>query len=192
MNELFGAQQLRKYPFVITPELRKRFWDRVDQTDGLGPKGDCWHFIGASRGVGYGAFKVKAGLVIDAHRLAWMLYNRIEGVPSGHDICHRCDNRQCVKPDHLFVGTRSENMIDAREKGRLNHRHGRQIPTATLTDEMVSDGRRRFTAGETYKAIAESYGVDCETLRKALRGEAWKHVTDPPPVTAWRVKRRAS
>lgn len=53
-----------------------------------------------------------------AHRFAWMFKNGRE-VPLGMDVCHRCDNKKCVNPKHLFVGSRSDNMQDAKKKGRL-------------------------------------------------------------------------
>ena len=72
-------------------------------------------------------FKVD-GNVVDAHRVAWVIANGRE-VPDDMDVCHSCDVRPCVNPDHLFLGTRSENMIDARDKGRLTFLHGEKPTT---------------------------------------------------------------
>lgn len=89
----------------------KRFFDKVLKTD------SCWIWTAGSRGLGYGAFKHE-GKTIDAHRMSWIIHNGT--IPKDIFICHKCDNRSCVNPDHLFLGTHSDNMRDAYNKGRLN------------------------------------------------------------------------
>jgi HNH endonuclease len=87
-----------------------RFWFRVDKT------GDCWTWTGGKSRNGYGAFWTKEKRLVRASRFS---YEQHYGpIPNGMVVCHRCDNPPCVRPDHLFLGTQSDNMRDMWQKGR--------------------------------------------------------------------------
>ena len=76
----------------------------------------CWEWQGAISDTGYGALTIK-GKTIHAHRYSYQI--NIGDIPKGMFICHKCDNRKCVNPNHFFLGTNGDNMLDAREKGRM-------------------------------------------------------------------------
>jgi hypothetical protein len=103
--------------------VAERFWAKVNKDSGHrapAMESDCWLWTASTSGSGYGKFMLtKAGgrtVLGEAHRVAWMLTGGTIG--DGLYVCHRCDVKVCVRPDHLFIGTATDNMQDARKKGK--------------------------------------------------------------------------
>jgi HNH endonuclease len=114
-----------------TPRLRMgsrvplslRFWAKVNRQ----PHG-CWLWTGATAGhMGYGTIGAGGGTKLVAHRLSWELHHR-KPIPDGMLVCHHCDTPRCVRPDHLFLGTHDDNMLDAAVKGRKGFVGGATCP----------------------------------------------------------------
>ena len=148
--------------------IAERFFSKVQITPG------CWLWNGARRKKGYGLFGLE-GKICSAHRVSYQMH--VGTIPSGNQVCHRCDNPRCVNPDHLFTGTSVENNADKISKGR--QAKGECMASAKLTEDDVIRIRSIYIKGSTdfnTKTIAGMYGVSASHVTKILKGSKWKHL----------------
>lgn len=143
----------------------ERVLSYVQKSDG------CWLWTGVVNNMGYGIATLN-GKATSAHRVVYALLEA--PVPKGMDLCHKCDNSLCVRPDHMFVGTRKDNMRDAARKGRTVR--GSRSPSAVLNESMVREARARAADGEPIKQIAADLSAPYKVLWAAVRGKSWRHV----------------
>lgn len=134
---------------------------------------DCILWDGPKLRGGYGTTR-DCGRKVLAHRRAW---EREHGaIPRGLFVLHRCDVPACVNPDHLFLGTQSENMYDCAAKGRHRGSNGKvrgeNSPHAKLTWEKAREIRQRV--GESGPALGREYGVSHRIIYLIQQGKAWK------------------
>lgn len=154
----------------------ERFWEKVERTD------ECWLWKGAAGPHGYGTFWV-AGKYYRAHRFAWQLEH---GAVPTEFICHTCDNRLCVRPSHLFVGTHQENMKDMQRKGRGalgdkngSRKHPERLPRgashgmARLSADQVAQIHELRAAGKLQREIAPLFGISRQHVSSILSGQSW-------------------
>jgi hypothetical protein len=146
MNALKGVKGFASIP------LEERFWAKVEKTDG------CWRWIGSTDGRGYGVVW-KDGRKTKAHVASWEMANS-RSRPDGLVVMHRCDNKICVRPEHLELGTNAQNVQDAYDRG-LGKQKKR---TATFCESA----RTMRATGMTMKEIAAAMGVTMELISRAL------------------------
>lgn len=145
-----------------------QFEAKVSRTDG------CWLWTGRLNSTGYGRFSQKAKWV-NAHRFA---FEWLHGpLPKSVYVCHKCDVRHCVRPDHLFAGTAADNNRDMWEKGRgvANGMPlpGESNPQAVLTENDVRLIRKLVAADCPQKAVAAAFGVSPSAVSDIVRGRRW-------------------
>jgi HNH endonuclease len=137
----------------------------------------CWLWRGLVRPDGYGATRFE-GREQGAHRVAWQLFRG--EIAKGIVVCHKCDVRACVNPEHLFLGTAAENVQDMAQKGRSprGEKHG----SAKLTAEQVSRIKTMLAEDRLYMSeIAREFGVSQTTIGAIKRGKTWKTVVAQGP-----------
>lgn len=138
----------------------------------------CWVWQGCLDKKGYGKFMiVKKDGPTSAHRASWFLHKG--KIKNGMSVCHHCDNPPCVNPEHLFIGTRSENMRDASKKGRLHGPglQGRQIHTAKLNEETVLKIRSEYAPTHgIYRELGRRYGVTNVNIKAIIDRKTWKYI----------------
>ena len=157
---------------TITEYEKSRFHKKAK----IGGIESCWEWIGAKNGSGYGNFFFK-GKTDKAHRVSWMI-DKLKAIPRDMCICHKCDNRGCVNPSHLFIGTQQENMDDMVKKGRQgSYDHsGEKHPRTHLTDRCVRNIRSLIVMGASGKNIARIYKIDSRAISSIKVGKNWANV----------------
>lgn len=155
-----------------TTSPEKRFWSYVTKTE------TCWLWNGNVRN-GYGVLAIERRFRY-THRLAWQWTNG--PIPDGLFVCHHCDVRLCVRPDHLFLGTNSDNMRDMESKGRGPDRtgsknKGERNGKAKLTADDVRAIRAERAAGVKCADVGRHFNISTYTVIDIMRGRLWAHVT---------------
>lgn len=140
----------------------------------VGKKSECWNWLGWKVPSGYGGFYMKRGnrRTFNSHRIAWSLANG-KDIPDGMMICHTCDNRLCVNPTHLYLGTGYDNNGDTVKRGRANRTLGEKCSWSTLTENDVIEIRR---SKEKRPVLAKKYGVTRWHIRNIKANKALRHI----------------
>jgi AraC-like DNA-binding protein len=142
--------------------LIERFLRRVNKTD------KCWEWRGAKYTTGYGQLNESVWGEHTTHRWSYKYYHN-KDIPNGYEICHSCDNRWCVNPEHLTAEPKIENIK------QKNERHS-QPNNRSFTKEQVEEIRALRATGLFYKDIAERYGCNRRTIERIFTGVYYSNV----------------
>lgn len=146
---------------LATWSVERRLWRNVTKSD------TCWIWTGATLLNGYGTL-TRDGKRIYVHRLSYEI--NVGPIPAGQFVCHKCDVRTCVRPDHLFAGSVGDNNRDMWSKGRGR---GLDPHNGKLTLEQRRAAVERVANGETKTTVAESLGVTRQAIDYLIRSDLY-------------------
>lgn len=141
-----------------------KFLKRID----IKPSEECWQWTGTLQRTGYGIFCYKKRRII-ASRVSYIIFNQ-KLIPDGMFVCHSCDNKSCVNPKHLWVGTNKDNQMDAARKLISIS------PDQKLTHEQVREMRALMDLGIKDKELSKKYGVTYEHVNNIRHRKCWKYL----------------
>lgn len=150
--------------------MTQRFWEKIDKS------GYCWVWLASTDTKGYGLIGISSGKTKLAHRYSYFLeYGEI---PKGQLVLHKCDNPPCVNPDHLFLGSHTDNARDRSAKGRNNraNQKGENCYLSKLTYQQVVEIRKAYHPNKfgIIKKIADKYGITAGYCGKIINNRVWK------------------
>ena len=153
--------------------MKRQPKERFEQSYMPEPNTGCWIWIATLQRQGYGVLSINCK-TIRAHRLSYELHKG--PIPLGLLACHSCDNRWCVNPDHIFLGTAKDNTTDMIKKNR--NIKGQAHSWAKLTEQDIIDIRAMFNKNpDTNKtSVSKLYNVSCPHIHDIVKRRCWKHL----------------
>ena len=147
--------------------VSERFWAKVDKS------GECWLWKASKNLHGYGQLMI-ARKPLGAHRVAWELANG--PIPAGMCVCHRCDTPACVRPDHLFLGTHTDNMRDmfSKKRRKTAPTRGELNGNSRLTRQQAEEIRWRVYACWPIRVVGREFRIAQCAVQRIARGLGWK------------------
>lgn len=156
-------------PKFTDKERIEKFWQRVDISDFFG----CWEWTAGKTDNGYGRIS-NGEREVRSHRFAFELAYR--PIPEGLLCLHKCDNKLCCNPNHLYLGTHKDNNRDRSVRNRDSWPRGMNASAAKLTNEDVWKIRVLLAEGLTERKIASKFGVEKTAVHKIKHGKSWGHI----------------
>lgn len=140
----------------------------------------CWNWLGSVGGPGYGTWlhARRGEKPRGAHRATYELFF---GIPEGLQINHKCGNKRCCNPDHLYAGTQAENFLDTVKHGTYSPPptlYGQDNASSILTPEIVREIRKRCGNGEKQVILAKEFKVSPDAIRAVYKRKNWAWVED--------------
>ena len=134
----------------------------------------CWEWNGHPCTNGYGQFSI-SGVLHMAHRISWIFHNG-DIMDDNVKVLHSCDNKLCVNPEHLFLGSQQDNADDMRAKNRAPNQAGANNGNAKLNEIKVAAIRIALNNGRSRSELAKEYSVSWNTIDQIKSNKIWRHV----------------
>lgn len=163
MNEIDLCYLETKYPHQIID----RFWSKIN----IRGIDECWEWNACRDEYGYGRFGTNHWTSL-AHRVAWEIANWEK--LGKYCALHKCDNPPCCNPGHLWKGTRPDNALDMKQKGRGNAPSGERHRSAKLTWPDVRKIRKLYSHGVLAHNLALRFGIAERNIYEITNGHHWK------------------
>jgi hypothetical protein len=158
-------------PTKYIKKLRKSIQERFEEKFSVSPDSDCWIWNASKNSKGYGTFSFEKRGTEGAHRASWLIYRG--EIPKSMYVLHHCDHAYCVNPDHLFLGTNSDNMQDCAQKNRIYRPKGIIHPRHKLTEQQIMEIRNDK---RLHKIVAIDYRVTEATISSIVTRRTWGHL----------------
>lgn len=165
--------------FKITDSIKARFLEKVKKC----PETGCWNWTGAIDTPGYGAFKI-GDKKYNSHRISYILFKN--DFDKTKLVCHSCDNKKCVNPEHLFLGTHRDNLMDSINKNNRKSQKGIPKPWlagsrncwAKFNKEQINQIRNEYvpySRANGTRALAIKYKVNRWTIMDIVNNKRYKY-----------------
>jgi len=137
----------------------------------------CWEWGGAKNIKGYGQFSLKKNGILTSEKSHRESYRLSKGeIPKNIMVCHSCDNPSCCNPNHLFLGTNSENMKDMYKKGRGNDLKGENNKLSKIKNDDISEIFLLYSQGFNFAEIGRKFNVSYVCIANIIKRKTWKHI----------------
>jgi hypothetical protein len=133
----------------------------------------CWNWTDHLEVRGYGRATYN-GKTYPAHRLSYMCFEK--KIPKGLLVCHKCDNRRCVNPEHLYLGTHHDNSLDRGKRNLKSFQRGESHGNCKFSDAIILEVRKKHSEGQSRSQISKIYNIKYSAVCKIIRRESWNHI----------------